>query len=46
MAIISIRLPSGWEPVESSIQSLTDSQDLKRFELNENKINLYFDQVN
>lgn len=45
MAIVAVRLPSGWEADESSIQKLTNKVDLKRFEIDENKISLYFDQV-
>lgn len=45
MAIVAIRLPSGWEADQDSIQKLTQTVDLKRFEVVENKISLYFDQV-
>ena len=46
MALISIKLPSGWLPIEKTIQILKKTIDLKRFELKENIIVLYFDQVN
>lgn len=45
MAIVNIRLPSGWEAIKDSIEKLTTQVDLKRFEIDQNKINLYFDQV-
>ena len=45
MALISIKLPSGWIPIEETIQILKKTFDLKRFELKENLIVLYFDQV-
>ena len=46
MAIVNIRLPSGWIPIEESIEKLKymDAQ-LKRYEINENKVSLYFDEV-
>lgn len=46
MAIVAIRLPSGWEADQDSIQKLTATVGLKRFEVVENKISLYFDEVN
>jgi hypothetical protein len=45
MVIISIRLQSGWVPIEESITQLIGNTELKRHELNENKIFLYFDKV-
>lgn len=45
MVIINIRLPTGYEANEETINSLIKSHDLRRFELNQNKINLYFDEV-
>jgi hypothetical protein len=45
MAIISIRLPTGWMPLEDSVENLKQTVDLKRYEINENKLNLYFDEV-
>ena len=47
MAIVNFRLPSGWIPVEESITNLTNDENvkLKRYEINENKIALYFDEV-
>jgi hypothetical protein len=45
MVIVSIRLQSGWVPIEESIAQLVGNAELKRHELNENKIFLYFDQV-
>jgi hypothetical protein len=46
MAIVNIRLPSGWIPIEESIEKLKymDAQ-LKRYEINENKVSFYFDEV-
>jgi hypothetical protein len=48
MAIVNLRLPSGWTPVESSIPDLQNDLNvkLKRHEINENKVVLYFDEVN
>lgn len=45
MVIIGLRLPSGWHGVEDSIKKLENSHDLRRYELNENKLSLYFDEV-
>ena len=45
MVIIGLRLPSGWQGVEDTIKKLENSHDLRRYELNENKLNLYFDEV-
>lgn len=47
MAIIHFRLPSGWVPIEESIINLRQDANakLKRHEINENKISLYFDEV-
>ena len=45
MVIVALRLPTGWEVVEETIESLKKSDDLKRDEINENKVDLYFDQV-
>ena len=46
MAIVNFRLPSGWKPIEESIEILKymDTQ-LKRYEINENRVSLYFDEV-
>ncbi|RNA09103.1 alpha-2-macroglobulin 1 [Brachionus plicatilis] len=45
MVIIGVRLPSGWEAVESSVIMLKTSNDLRRYELKENKLSLYFDEL-
>jgi hypothetical protein len=45
MAIVSLRLPTGWIADEGSIESLRNLVDLRRHELDENKVNLYFDEV-
>lgn len=47
MAIVSLRLPSGWIPIEDTIENLVKDEklNLKRHEINENKISLYFDEV-
>lgn len=47
MAIVNLRLPSGWIPVEDSIKKLIDdtSVNLKRHEINENRVILYFEEV-
>lgn len=45
MAMVNIKLPSGWVPIEESIEKLKSSVDLKRFEINENLIVLYFNEV-
>jgi hypothetical protein len=47
MSIISIKLPSGWLPIEESLEKLKlDEQlEIKRYETNENRIFLYFDKV-
>lgn len=45
MVIIGLRLPSGWQAVESSVKKLEQSQNLRRFEINENRLSLYFDEV-
>ena len=46
MSIVSIKLPSGWIPIEESIESLKEMVDLKRYEIsNENRIFLYFNEV-
>ena len=47
MAIIHFRLPSGWLPAEDTIANLIDDSNakLKRHEINENKISLYFEEV-
>jgi hypothetical protein len=47
MAIVSVRLPTGWKPNEESLTKLTNNLDimLKRYELNENTVNFYFDEV-
>lgn len=45
MAIVYLRLPTGWEPVHESILVLQNTKELKRFEIAENKINLYFNEV-
>ena len=47
MAIVHFRLPSGWVPLEETIANLADdsSAKLKRHELNENKLSLYFEEV-
>ncbi len=45
MVIVSIRLQSGWVPIEESLIQLVGNIELKRHELNENKIFLYFDKV-
>jgi hypothetical protein len=45
MAIVSLRLPTGWIADEASIETLRSLVNLRRHELNENKVNLYFDEV-
>ncbi|CAF0775839.1 unnamed protein product [Brachionus calyciflorus] len=45
MVIVGLRLPTGWEPVEESVKVLEDTHDLRRFELKENKLSLYFDEL-
>ena len=47
MAIVAIRLPTGWQAHEPTVQALRteESVRLKRYELNENKMSLYFDEV-
>jgi hypothetical protein len=47
MIIVSIRLPTGWTPNEQSIQILNSDPrvDLKRYELDENKLNFYFEDL-
>jgi hypothetical protein len=45
MAMVSVKLPSGWVPVEESIERLKSTAELKRYELAENVAVLYFDQV-
>jgi len=46
MSIVSIKLPSGWTPIEESIESLKEMVDLKRYEIsNENRIFLYFNEI-
>ena len=46
MALVSIKLPSGWKALEEKIEVLKRSIDLKRYEVNENIIVLYFDEIN
>lgn len=45
MALVSVKLPSGWTPIEESIDKLKSTAELKRYEINENIVVLYFDQV-
>lgn len=45
MAIVALRLPTGWEAVEHTVESLKEKVDLRRHEINENRVHLYFDQV-
>jgi hypothetical protein len=47
MIIVAIRLPTGWEPNEQTIQELKvlPGVDLKRYELAENKVNFYFEDL-
>jgi hypothetical protein len=47
MIIVFVRLPSGWQSVENSIQLLTSDRrvDLKRYEIAENKVNFYFEDL-
>lgn len=45
MALVSVKLPSGWVPIEESIDKLKSTVELKRYEINENIVVLYFDQV-
>ena len=47
MIIASIRLPTGFQPDEESIRSLRNDLDvdLRRFEIHENKVNLYFEEL-
>ena len=45
MAIVNFRLPSGWIPIEQSLEELKNfATQLKRYEINENKVSLYFDE--
>jgi hypothetical protein len=47
MAIISVRLPTGWIPIEESIQNSPNRNSLSRFDINdgEGRVYLYFDKV-
>ena len=45
MAIVGIRLPTGWIADESSVENLRALVGVRRHELNDNKVNLYFDEV-
>jgi hypothetical protein len=47
MAIVQMRLPTGWKPNEDSIQRLMNAPEvlLKRYELAENTVSFYFDEV-
>ena len=45
MAIVALRLPTGWGADEASIEKLRNQVDLKRYEINENKVHLYFDEL-
>ena len=45
MAIVALKLPTGWTADVNSIESLKQQVDLRRHEINENKVNLYFDEV-
>lgn len=46
MIIAFIRLPTGWEAVEQSVQSLEQKPiELRRYELKENRVSLYFDSL-
>ncbi len=45
MAIISLKLPSGWNAIEESVEKLKSSANLKRFEAKDSNLALYFDQV-
>ena len=46
MALVNIKLPSGWAAIEESVEKLKESVGVKLFEINENVIVLYFDEVN
>ncbi len=45
MVLVSVRLPSGWSFIDETIDILKETVDLKRYEINENKIFFYFDEV-
>jgi len=45
MALVNIKLPSGWASIEESVEKLKESVGVKLFEINENVIVLYFDEI-
>ncbi len=45
MALINIKLPTGWTAIEESLINLKTTVDLKRYEINDIQIVLYFDEV-
>ena len=45
MAIVSLKLPSGWNAIEQSVERLKSSSNLKRFEIKDSNVALYFDEV-
>jgi len=45
MAMVSLKLPTGWNAIEESVERLKRSASLKRFEIKDCNVALYFDEV-
>ena len=45
MAIVALRLPTGWTADVDSIEKLRDQVNLMRHGINENNVHLYFNEV-
>ena len=45
MVIVSLRLPSGWEAIESDLETIQNTGQIQRYELNQGKLSIYLDHV-
>ncbi|XP_052279729.1 ovostatin-like isoform X1 [Dreissena polymorpha] len=45
MVISEIKMPTGWVPVKQSLRELASSGDIQKFEVDEDFVELYFDEL-
>ncbi|KAL4228080.1 Alpha-2-Macroglobulin [Mactra antiquata] len=44
MAIVEVKMPTGWIPVKNSLRELEKSGDVQKMEVDKNYVELYFDE--